>query len=256
MLHRVLTAGFMCVLFAPAAAADTLDAQLFPLTGEIRFHNPNATDVSFVFYSISSISGQSGALNPTRPPWQTISDTYDASGSGFIDPTNDWLIFSATSTELTEAVVPDPGGSLAPHRSVSLGQIWNPAVVPWTDLAIDVEQQSQAVNVNIQLALDGDYDQSGIVDSNDYTVWRQNLGSTSQLDADGNIDGIVDAADYAIWRKNVGNFLPNNGSSSSLGTVQSLPLFSGAVPEPSAAFLLLMAIMAIAFRPRVHRAAA
>ncbi len=51
----------------------------------------------------------------------------------------------------------------------------------------------------------GDYNGDGNVDAADYTVWRDNLGSTSNLDADGDGSGTVDAADYTVWTSNFGD---------------------------------------------------
>ena len=59
------------------------------------------------------------------------------------------------------------------------------------------------------VTLSGDYDHNGTVDANDYTVWRQNYGSTSS-DANGNQNGVVDAGDFLIWRHNLGRTLPGN----------------------------------------------
>ena len=55
--------------------------------------------------------------------------------------------------------------------------------------------------------LAGDYDDTGTVDSQDYSVWRSSFGQSvaSYSGADGNGDGIVDAADYVAWRKNLGS---------------------------------------------------
>src|SRR5215216_4747243 len=97
MSKRLVLAGLMVFALGPRAVADTLDAQLFPLTGEVRFHNPNAFAVPFVYYSITSITNHVGALNPTNPQWHSISDYYDASGNGFIDPIHDWTKLSATT---------------------------------------------------------------------------------------------------------------------------------------------------------------
>ena len=55
--------------------------------------------------------------------------------------------------------------------------------------------------------LAGDYDISGAVDNNDYSVWRAEYGSEIESQADGNDDGTVDAADYVLWRKNLGKTL-------------------------------------------------
>jgi hypothetical protein len=54
------------------------------------------------------------------------------------------------------------------------------------------------------MALAGDYDANGEVDSADYVVWRKTLSSTTDPRADGNHDGVVDQADYDLWRANFG----------------------------------------------------
>ncbi|WP_197528907.1 LamG-like jellyroll fold domain-containing protein [Aeoliella mucimassa] len=55
-----------------------------------------------------------------------------------------------------------------------------------------------------ELVLAGDYDDNGVVDLDDYEVWKQDYGSTENLAADGNQDGVVNLADYTIWRDNLG----------------------------------------------------
>ena len=255
MSKRLMLVGLICLALGSRAAADSLVAQFFPLSGEIRFQNPNATAVRFVYYSISSISSHSGALNPTSPPWQSISDFYDVSGNGFIDPSQDWTKISATSTQLAEGVFAGSGGSLLAHRSVSLGAIWNPNVVAWTDLYFNVLQDTQVLPVFFQLAVDGDYNHNGTVDSADYIIWRQKLGSTTSLDADGDINGIVDAGDYDIWRRNFGSSLFGSGSSLPLDTGQSLLQPGGGVPEPASVTLALLALTAFLFSVRARRAA-
>jgi hypothetical protein len=70
--------------------------------------------------------------------------------------------------------------------------------------ATDFQQMSNTASVSIAVGLIGDYDHNGIVNDQDYNVWRENLGSTQQLDADGNGNGTVDLADYILWRRNLG----------------------------------------------------
>lgn len=82
--------------------------------------------------------------------------------------------------------------------------------------------------------LPGDYNGDGLVDTADYTVWRDTLGSTTMLAADGNGDGTVNVADHGVWTINFGN---NSSTTTSSGT---------SVPEPTAlALLLVMASMAL-----------
>lgn len=53
-----------------------------------------------------------------------------------------------------------------------------------------------------------DYNENGVVDAADYTVWRDHLGiddgSATFNQGDGNGDGNVDQADYDIWSQNYG----------------------------------------------------
>lgn len=52
--------------------------------------------------------------------------------------------------------------------------------------------------------LPGDYNHNGVVEPNDYSVWRANYGSLVAPHADGNGNGVVDTADYTVWRDNLG----------------------------------------------------
>ena len=69
------------------------------------------------------------------------------------------------------------------------------------------------------VSLAGDYNNDGVVDAADYTVWRDNLGAaagTLPNDVDG---GVIDTDQYTTWSNNFGAQLPSSTS---------------AVPEPSA----------------------
>jgi len=208
MLKRSLfvfvAVGAVCALPLPARATDVF-AQLFPLTGEIRLVNREALSQSIIFYSISS---DGGALDGSGA-WKSISDFYDASGNGLIDPSTDWFELSDDSLQLAEGVFTGPGGNLPATRAISLGHIWNPDAVPFPDLVFDIrDSNDQLLDVTVELAIDGDYFTDQVVDDFDYDFWRAHFGSIGNLLADGNLDGVVDAADYVVWRRNYGLEVP------------------------------------------------
>lgn len=81
----------------------------------------------------------------------------------------------------------------------------------------------------------GDYDQNGIVDAADYTVWRDTLGQSGQSStADGNSNNSVDAADYYVWRAHFGTSAGSGARASS----------NDAVPEPTSLVLILVGVAA------------
>ncbi len=76
----------------------------------------------------------------------------------------------------------------------------------------------QAFNVAVNQTLNiletdqaafADYNQNGIVDAADFTVWRNHLGTNDPV-ADGDGDGMVGMEDYYIWRTQFGRTVPGN----------------------------------------------
>lgn len=90
-------------------------------------------------------------------------------------------------------------------------------------------------------SLPGDYNDNGVVDAADYTVWRDKLGTTEELPND-DIGGTIGADQYTQWKTNFGN---SSGSGAGM-------LGGAAVPEPSTLALgtLLGAIVAGTLRRR------
>jgi hypothetical protein len=82
--------------------------------------------------------------------------------------------------------------------------------------------------------LAGDYNRDGRVDTGDYVVWRDSVGSSGFYAADGNGDQVVNQQDYTYWRFRFGNSLPGSAAGESSG-----------VPEPSSLPLLLLAASAL-----------
>lgn len=87
--------------------------------------------------------------------------------------------------------------------------------------------------------LHGDFNDDGIVNSADYTVWRDNLGTSFALNGNGNelagSAGLVDVADYQLWASNY-------------GAVASMA--ASTIPEPSALVLAVFAGLVACRRQR------
>lgn len=75
--------------------------------------------------------------------------------------------------------------------------------------------------INLRVSLLGDFNLDGSVDSSDYTVWRKGMGTT------------YTQADYDVWRTHYGETVAS-GSGANI---------SAAVPEPTVAILLAIAIL-------------
>jgi beta-glucanase (GH16 family) len=91
-----------------------------------------------------------------------------------------------------------------------------------------------------QTGLAGDYNDDGVVDTGDYTVWRDSLGQTGfGLTADGTGNGTVDENDYAVWKQQFG--------AAAAATAET------AVPEPASGALFLIGTIACGCRFRRDR---
>ncbi|MFG0304744.1 MAG: dockerin type I domain-containing protein [Phycisphaerales bacterium JB040] len=96
------------------------------------------------------------------------------------------------------------GAPLAPSARLAWG------VVPFPPAETTKQPHVDWIEVLSVFAggLAGDYNDDGVVDAADFTVWRDNLGQLVspaefyQLAGDYNSDGLVDAADYTVWRSN------------------------------------------------------
>ncbi|MEX2091367.1 MAG: hypothetical protein WD971_01755 [Pirellulales bacterium] len=78
-----------------------------------------------------------------------------------------------------------------------------------------------------------DYNNNCFIDTADYTVWRDTLGSTSDLRADGNFSSVVDVGDYDLWKSHFNKYVCDFTS----------PDLSIVVPEPGLSTHLAVAIL-------------
>ena len=93
-------------------------------------------------------------------------------------------------------------------------------------LDVDPGENISVMFINHRQVLAGDYNQNGVVDAADYTVWRNNLGANIALpneDPD-QTPGWVTAEDYGVWKANFGQTQPlGSGSIEALTTSASSP---------------------------------
>lgn len=81
----------------------------------------------------------------------------------------------------------------------------------------------------------GDFNNDGIVDAADYTVWRNHFGELDEVNINNNGDGMngVDAVDYSLWKTSYGDTGPGSGSGG---------LASHVVPEPGSALIVFLGL--------------
>jgi len=111
-----------------------------------------------------------------------------------------------------------------------------PELGPALDWNLHVEGNTLLLSV-VYDRIPGDFNLDGLVDTADYTIWRDTQGDTGEgLAADGSgptpgvPDGVVDEFDYAIWKSNFG------------ATAFNYETGVG-VPEPATAALVLLAFL-------------
>lgn len=156
----------------------------------------------------------------------------NTSWNGLRDDIAGWDANTGTNNSLAEAsdLGSAPGSVANPLTlnqgdSFDLGNIFFPGAD--ADLTFDYLQTSTSTvrRGEIRYVLGGDYNDDGVVDAADYTVWRDNEGAAAGAlpnDLDG---GVIGQAQYDTWVANFGASLPAIGAS--------------AIPEPTAAVLML-----------------
>ena len=91
-----------------------------------------------------------------------------------------------------------------------------------TDTELERTNSANLFELPITPFVAGDFNDDGLVNLADYSVWRDALGTWSPA-ADANDDGKVDGKDYAIWKVNFGRSIAGVEASE-----------SQQVPEPGA----------------------
>ncbi len=148
---------------------------------------------------------------------------------------------SGNVTEMEETDFDVVNDAVYSPRGVRGGQYWEYAVFPGfmtksyrNSINPDRYTSYLGFRVASTTLLSADYNQNGIVDGADYTVWRDSIGQfvLPATGADGNGDGIIDEGDYTFWKERFGTILDYTGTAS-----------SNAVPEPNSMSLFAMVLV-------------
>ena len=175
--------------------------QLDDTTLELKLFNESTFDRLIVAGNIHARGTLAVLLDPGFVP---------AAGQVF-----DVLDFATLTGAFTNLALPDLGGGLGWDHS---------ALATSGELAI------------VSVALPGDYNDDGLVDAADYTVWRDTVGQEGPgLAADGNHDEHVDEQDYALWKTNFGT----------TSGIAATAANSAAVPEPTSLLLAVGSISGV-----------
>lgn len=134
----------------------------------------------------------------------TLLVSYESAGNG------QWRIASRETTSSDTGVLSGPAGSFAPFLDFQIGTS----------------------------GVAGDYNDDGVVNAADYSVWRDNLGGTALLNEEVSPNQ-VDIADYLFWRERFG---ATDSGQPPLSTTQG-------VPEP-ATLLLAVSLLVCDSRKR------
>ncbi|TWT99479.1 PEP-CTERM motif protein [Botrimarina colliarenosi] len=144
---------------------------------------------------------------------------------------NGWELAGASNpNRLAEAFFTGQSTLTAGSGAISLGNAYNnlsgveDLAFLWSNTNGEV-YNARVEYIGVAPGIAGDYNDDGMVNAADYTVWRDNLDTNVSLPNDSS-PGSVTAADYTAWSNNYGKTSPSSAVS---------------VPEPSAVLMLVVA---------------
>lgn len=199
------------------------------------------TEFQRIPFEIEYIGRWGNSTGHALDDWH-ISNFTDNAGSGSAG------VLAAGGPDLRQSCIDGPG-----CHAVNDGNPNTPAPQPTngTESSWAVPYGTKLTNtLGAPNFLFGDYNKDGVVDTADYTIWRDTVGiagtESAHPAADPNHDFLVNELDYQIWKNNFGQ--PDSGAGA--GTIG----FAG-VPEPATMWLFAVggAMMSKTRRTRSHR---
>ena len=156
--------------------------------------------------------------SPTSADLVTVTGTFNLGGD--------------LNVSLLEGFTPSGGSWVIANASNFSGDF--DSVTP--GFAVSVEGSDLVLSV--AAALPGDYNADGVVNTSDYTVWRDNLGAPAGTLVNDTVGGAIGLAQYNLWKSNFGQLAASGAA----------VITNGTVPEPTTRLLLLAAIGVLRFR--------
>lgn len=212
-----------------------LELDVNTVTGHVSIVNNTLSAVSIQGYEVTS---PGGSLDVSPGGWLSLADQKLDPVMGGDDPGEAWAEgenpsqFGFLEGFLLGSSTLDPG------EIFTLGRAYDESADA-QDLAFRYRLASVSgvidglINYDDTppMPVDGDYNDDGVVNAADFVVWRNYLNTSTTLPND-TTPGMVTQADYEVW---VTNFGATGGAGSGASG-------SAAVPEPSAAVILLVAL--------------
>lgn len=204
-------------------------------------------DSQSVYYTLEVPDYHTAANFSTTLAWNVEVKNTSSNPQTMFTPTHQ---FPLTDMNL-DLNLYDASGTLLVAQSNSeidnVEHLWLPELAAGT-YTLEVVSQAGARDYGLAWRFDtaysstGDYNEDGMVDSRDYALWRETVGSSNDLRADGNQDGVVDIADLDYWLARFGAVIPGAQGAS------FTPAPLATAPEPATALLLALAGGALLLR--------
>lgn len=168
-----------------------------------------------------------------------------ALGQHIVANTTDARVFRAYEHLLAERADLNSDGSADVDDLVTLYA--NMGTSDWmSDLDVDGVVDlgdARVLVVDLLRTSPADFNLDGVVDIADYTLWRDNIGTTTGV-GDANFDGVTDTSDYQLWKAQFGTQrVPLSPAASSA--------ISASIPEPTSAVLLLTLVSFTVYKHRI-----
>jgi Concanavalin A-like lectin/glucanases superfamily len=244
------------VIFNNLVVGDTnlvpLSLEVNKSTGDVKLKGNPSLPARIDYYQITSAAG---ALDHVL--WNSFDkqNLFAVDGDDDVDttagnsPTEGWdQAPNVTDSRLTEYFLRSGGATIANGASLSLGKAYDKSVFGAANGDLQFVYgfaggaRITGVVSYVTGGVTGDYNENGVVDAADYTVWRDHLGQMFNLpNRDLANGGAISTADYTSWKTRFGN--PGSGGLAELSSV----------PEPAVVVLLMVGLLGLGAGRRPRR---